>query len=203
MYDMRNNKDFVYSIILLYVVIHLHAQKVTVYIMYTGANYFFLLLIGGTISSFNNLVAWGAGSFLSEVWFPVTERATATAIAMAVSPSVGQSMHMQQCLICAAMHGMSIYFSHTYNVMHTFQIGILLGVGATPLIIHRPDTVDICGNGTNTPSPSPAQYADWSNAIHNQLFYYVLAQAVLSILLLFVIFLGTSFIMTAYLCISI
>ena len=55
----------------------------------TGANYFFLLICG-TIASFNNLVSWGAGSFLSEVWFPVTERATATAIAMAVAPGVGQ-----------------------------------------------------------------------------------------------------------------
>lgn len=57
----------------------------------TGASYFFFLLLGGIIASFNNLVSWGAGSFLSEVWFPVTERATATAIAMAVAPGVGQS----------------------------------------------------------------------------------------------------------------
>ena len=63
----------------------------------------------------------------------------------------------------------------------------MMSIGVTPLIIHRPDTVKICGNETYTPSPSPDQFAKWSNAIHTEFFYYVLAQAILSILLLFVI----------------
>ena len=64
-----------------------------------GANYFFFLLLGGTIASFNNLVSWGAGSFLSEVWFPVTERATATAIAMAVAPGVSEPIQIALCYV--------------------------------------------------------------------------------------------------------
>lgn len=51
-------------------------------LVYIGANYFFFLLLGGVIASFNNLVSLGTGSFLSEVWFPVTERATVTAISL-------------------------------------------------------------------------------------------------------------------------
>lgn len=66
----------------------------------------------------------------------------------------------------------------------------MIGIGVTPLVVHQPDTVEICGNETYTPSPSPGDYADWSDAVYSQLFYYLLTQATLSIILLLVIILG-------------
>ena len=63
----------------------------------------------------------------------------------------------------------------------------MIGVGATPLVIHRPDTLEICGNGTYTPSPSVDEYTEWSNGIHTEPFYYILTQAILSIVLQVVI----------------
>ena len=54
-----------------------------------GANYFWVLLSGQTISSLCNALIWGAGSHLSEVWFPASERATSTAISATISPIVG------------------------------------------------------------------------------------------------------------------
>lgn len=42
----------------------------------------------------------------------------------------------------------------------------MMDIGVTPLVIHQPNTVEICDNVTYTPSPSPSQFADWSNAIH-------------------------------------
>ena len=66
----------------------------------------------------------------------------------------------------------------------------MIGIGVTPLVIHQPNTVEICGNETYTPSPSPSDYEDWSHAVYNQLFYYIVTQAALSIVLLLVIILG-------------
>ena len=62
---------------------------------------------------------------------------------------------------------------------------MFVGLALGPIVIRRADTLTICGNETYTPSPSPAQFADWSDTINYQMFYYLLAQAVLAFILLF------------------
>lgn len=62
---------------------------------------------------------------------------------------------------------------------------MFVGLALGPIVIHRTDTLSICGNETYTPSPSPAQVADWSNTINYQMFYYLLAQAIFAFILLF------------------
>ena len=52
------------------------------------AAYYWLLLTGQVIASLCNLFIWGAGSHLSEVWFPPSERATSTAISAGIAPNV-------------------------------------------------------------------------------------------------------------------
>ena len=52
------------------------------------AGYYWLLLTGQVIASLCNLFIWGAGSHLSEVWFPPSERATSTAISAGIAPNV-------------------------------------------------------------------------------------------------------------------
>ena len=59
----------------------------------SGADYFLVLLSGQAISSLCNVLIWGAGSHLSEVWFPASERATSTAISATISPNVGHSVN--------------------------------------------------------------------------------------------------------------
>lgn len=53
-----------------------------------GSGLFGVLLTGQTIASINNGLIWGIPPLLSDVWFPVSERATATAIGAAVAPQV-------------------------------------------------------------------------------------------------------------------
>ena len=62
---------------------------------------------------------------------------------------------------------------------------MFVGLALGPIVIHRADTLSICGNETYTPSPSPAQVADWSNTINYQMFYYLLAQTIFAFILLF------------------
>ena len=66
----------------------------------------------------------------------------------------------------------------------------MIGVGATPLVIHQRNTLDICGNNTYTPTPTPGEYVGWRDAVHSQLFTYVVAQAALTMVLFFVILFG-------------
>ena len=66
----------------------------------------------------------------------------------------------------------------------------MIGLAFSPIIIHQADTVAVCGNETYTPSPSPAQFADWSRAIHDRLFYYLLGQAVVSLVILIFTIIG-------------
>jgi len=54
-----------------------------------GPDYFWLLLVGQTIAAVCNVLIWGAPSLLSEVWFPESERATATAFGGGISPQLG------------------------------------------------------------------------------------------------------------------
>ena len=62
---------------------------------------------------------------------------------------------------------------------------MFVGLALGPFVIHRADTLSICGNETYTPSPSPALFADWRNTINYQMFYYLLAQAIFGFILLF------------------
>ena len=54
-----------------------------------GPDHFWLLLVGQTIAAVCNVLIWGAPSLLSEIWFPESERATATAIGGGISPQLG------------------------------------------------------------------------------------------------------------------
>ena len=54
----------------------------------SGRHYFWVLLSGQTVGALTNALVWGAPSLLSSVWFPPSERATATAFAGAISPQV-------------------------------------------------------------------------------------------------------------------
>lgn len=56
-------------------------------VMGAGAGYFSLLMVGQIVSSFNGLMM-GSTTLLSEIWFPASERATATAIGAAIAPQV-------------------------------------------------------------------------------------------------------------------
>lgn len=62
---------------------------------------------------------------------------------------------------------------------------MFVGLALGPFVIHRTDTLAVCGNDTYTPSPSPAHFEDWSSTINDQMFYYLLAQAVVAFILLF------------------
>lgn len=48
-----------------------------------------MILLGQFIASTSNSVFYGGAPLLSEIWFPSSERATATAIAAAMSPQIG------------------------------------------------------------------------------------------------------------------
>lgn len=62
---------------------------------------------------------------------------------------------------------------------------MFVGLALSPLVIHRADTLTVCGNETHKADPPPGLYADWSSTINNQMFYYLLAQAILAFILLF------------------
>lgn len=66
----------------------------------------------------------------------------------------------------------------------------MIGLAFSPIIIHQADTVAVCGNESYTPSPSPAQFSHWSRDIHDQLFYYLLGQAVVSLIILLLTIIG-------------
>jgi len=117
---------------------------------FAGSRYFGLLLTGQTIASINNGLIWGAPGLLSEVWFPASERATATALGAAVSP----------------------------------QLGILVAFALGPVLVGRSDTNEVCGNESYYPSRDTTEFSVWSQTISTQMFYYLLGQAVLSLVIL-------------------
>ena len=55
----------------------------------SASSYFWVVLLGQFISSTSNSVFYGGAPFLSEAWFPSSERATATAIGAAIAPQLG------------------------------------------------------------------------------------------------------------------
>lgn len=72
----------------------------------------------------------------------------------------------------------------------TFQFGVMTGLILSPIIIHQADTVTVCGNETYTPSPSLTQFSHWNRNIHDRMFYYLLGQAVVSLIILFFTIIG-------------
>ena len=66
----------------------------------------------------------------------------------------------------------------------------MIGLAFSPVIIHQADTIAVCGNESYTPSPSPTLFAHWSRGVHDQLFYYLLGQAVVSLIILLFTIIG-------------
>ena len=66
-----------------------------------------------------------------------------------------------------------------------------MGFILSPFIVHRAETVDLCGNGT-TPvvNPPPLLFNDWRNTISDQMFYYMLGQAGICLVVLLLTFVG-------------
>jgi hypothetical protein len=89
---------------------------------------------------------------------------------------------------CTVVKISALDFSHNYFL---FQLGVMIGLAFSPIIIHQADTVAVCGNESYTPSPSPGQFSHWSRHIHDRLFYYLLGQAVVSLIILLLTIIGT------------
>ena len=53
-----------------------------------GPQFFWLLLTGQTIASINQLLIWGAPSYMSSIWFPPSQRGIAAAAGGALAPQV-------------------------------------------------------------------------------------------------------------------
>ena len=62
-------------------------QSCSCILNFSGANYFWFVLAGQGVASLCNVLLWGAPPLLSQVWFPASERATATAFSTA-APNV-------------------------------------------------------------------------------------------------------------------
>ncbi len=54
-----------------------------------GPSYFWVVIFGQFVAATANSVFFGGAPLLSEVWFPNSERATATAIGAAIAPQLG------------------------------------------------------------------------------------------------------------------
>lgn len=119
---------------------------------FLGPQGYWLVLLGQFISSFSNLVFFGAGPLLSETWFPSSERATATALGGAIAP----------------------------------QLGILIAMGVTPVIIHSDLTEIVCNSSNTSVTATPEEVLTWSNQVNQLWLYYqsvVAGVAVLTFLL--------------------
>lgn len=73
------------------------------------------------------------------------------------------------------------------------QLGILLAFALGTVSVGRSDTNEVCGNNTYQPPRDTPQFADWNHTISNQLFYYLLGQAVLSLAILLLTLAGMYF----------
>ncbi len=79
------------------------------------------------------------------------------------------------------------------------QLGVVAGYALKPLLIHSPDTNTVCDhhhttdatvlNGSASVDATPS-YDEWSETIYWQLFWYLLGQAVLSVVLVAATFFG-------------
>ena len=67
---------------------------------------------------------------------------------------------------------------------------MLIGLGLGPIIIHNPNTDRVCNTSTNATLPSDSEREDWDNAIYNRLFYYLLGQSIMGVVILMLTFVG-------------
>ena len=125
----------------------------------TGPEFFWLLLAGQTFGSLTNVFEWSAPSLLACVWFPPSERASASALLGAIAPNVG------------SMHVTSAAFTLT------LQFGIMVGLAVGPFWVQNPNTNYICNATIAVPRSSPA-FLDWQGDIGFKMYYYLLGQAV-------------------------
>lgn len=105
-------------------------------VMGAGAGYFSLLMTGQIVSSFDGILEGGFTLF-SEVWFPSSERATATALSASIAPQVrgGLCLCVWVYLVWCPqvwIHGYvccpHYSFLNIYVVSTLVQISILLGM---------------------------------------------------------------------------
>ena len=68
---------------------HVQSQQKYCTWLVPGSSYFWIVLLGQFVASTSNSVFFGGAALLSEVWFPDSQRATATAIGAAIAPQVG------------------------------------------------------------------------------------------------------------------
>ncbi len=57
--------------------------------VHAGPDMFWLLLTGQMVASITNVFEWAAPSLLASVWFPLSERTTASALLGAISAQLG------------------------------------------------------------------------------------------------------------------
>ena len=81
------------------------------------------------------------------------------------------------------------------------QLGILAAFALSPVLVGRSDTNEVCGNKTHHPDRNTAEFADWSNTISNELFYYLLGQSVLSLAILMLTLAGMHIQFHVHLCV--
>ena len=108
---------------------------------------YWLVLFGQFVASISNAIFFGGCTLLSEVWFPSSERATATAIGGAIAP----------------------------------QVGILIAMGVTPVVVHSPLTVQVCNSTLHSPENVVSQ---WRSTIYQRWLYYQTAVAALAVITL-------------------
>ena len=157
---------------------------IIIMVLISGSGYYWLLMVGQTVMSFNALMLPGS-ALLSEVWFPASQRATATALAAAVAPQVcPQNARIRSHKNLSHWHTMIIQ-------VFFFQLGVLVGF-SSPTVIHRDDTSEVCGNSTYLPTVSPALFSDWRSTISDQIFYTLLVQAAVCVAILGCTVLGKS-----------
>ena len=72
----------------------------------------------------------------------------------------------------------------------TLQAGLLIGGGLSPFLIRRSDTDEVCGNDTATPTSSQELFDDWCKTIDHQLFYYLVGQGGLALIILVLTLVG-------------
>ena len=87
---------------------------------------------------------------------------------------------------------LSTIFSLSLSFPSCMQFGILVGFGLGPLLVHSELTPQVCGNDT-TKTTDPESYpffGQWEDDIYSGLFYFLLGQAVFSVVFIAVTFIG-------------
>ena len=74
------------------------------------------------------------------------------------------------------------------------QLGILLGLGLTPFIVHTDADLQlaVCGNATLAPTASPQEKQEWSEFIYTRLLYFNIGVAVLGLIIYVLTLVGKS-----------